>query len=423
MEYTNTIERGSEFEEKVFLIIRELLDNEDFYVSGKKSYIYRKKGYYSETRKDNIVVDVSIETFLDKAEKYSLLTIIECKNYGDKGVPVDDVEEFDSKLNQLGEHNTKGIIVTNSHFQKGSISFAISKKIGLIRINEKKEIDWINYRKGVDITSTESVYNDLSSLNPNLNFIAYINKKSFSHLPDFLIESEIISQYFNKPKYINLPFRTEKEIDEIINLNELDSFYHKDKLDTEKICQYLRQMHKVNFQFDNDLGTIGANKILGKIAFSPLEIFVSKDLNKDKYRWRFTLAHEIGHLVLHHDILMNYLDENIDNDSTIDLTHDDVVSFYNKRLEIQANIFASRLLIPQEKLILQVADYFARETIHKGYLYLDHQWCNYDLTNRLLLKLQNQFFVSKEVARVRLINEGLLRDNTDLHFITARRKK
>ena len=66
MKQISTTKKGSEFEEKVFFIIRELLDNEDFFVSGKKSYIYRKKEYYSDSRKDNIVVDISIETFCNQ---------------------------------------------------------------------------------------------------------------------------------------------------------------------------------------------------------------------------------------------------------------------------------------------------------------------------------------------------------------------
>jgi len=64
MKNTNTVERGSNFEEKVFLIIRELLDNDEFFVSGKRSFIHRKKKYYSEARKDYIIVDISIETYL-----------------------------------------------------------------------------------------------------------------------------------------------------------------------------------------------------------------------------------------------------------------------------------------------------------------------------------------------------------------------
>jgi len=292
----------------------------------------------------------------------------------------------------------------------------------LIRINERNEIDWINYRKGEEKTSVlESVFKEFTSNLTSLSFVSFLNGKSFKNLPDCLIEYRIIDRYVNKPKYINLPYRTEKEIDDIINLNNLDTYYNKDQLDIDKICKYLTDTYNVIFHFDLDLGIIGVNKILGKITFNPLEIFVCKELQKNKYRFRFTLAHEIGHLILHHDNLKKYLDENLDNETTIDIIHDDIISFYNNRLEIQANIFASRLLIPQEKLIHHVAAYFVRERIHKGYLFVDHQYCNIDLTNRLLKELQDHFFVSKEVARIRLIKEGLLRDKYDLHFLTTRK--
>jgi Zn-dependent peptidase ImmA (M78 family) len=417
MSNISSIEKGNEFEKKVLHIIQELLIHEDFYLNSKKSLIYHKKGYYSEARKSTIIVDISIETTLQNASKYSILTIIECKNYNKKGVPIDDIEEFDSKISQIGEHNTKGIIVTNSYFQKSAISFATSMNIGLIQINEKNEIDWINYRKdGKQISANNLNLVDLSSKNPKSNFTAFYNKKDFSNLPSILIELGVIDRYNNKPKYINIPFRTENAIDEIIKKTSLDSFYYNDKLDHNKICQYLIDNYKVTFDFNSNLGTIDFNKILGKIVFNPLKISVSKELEKDKYRWRFTLAHEIGHLILHYDILQKYLDENIDNDTTINIEHDEVISFYNKRLEIQANIFASRLLIPQNKFLDHIENYFVRERIYKGYLYLDWQKCNIDLTNRLLIELQDHFYVSKEVARFRLISRGLLEDTTDISF-------
>jgi Zn-dependent peptidase ImmA (M78 family) len=421
MKKISTFEKGFDFEEKVFLIIRELLDNDDFFVNGKRSYIYRGKKYYSEDRKDYIVVDISIETFLEKADKYSMLTIIECKNYKNKGIPVDDIEEFDSKLNQLGEHNTKGIIITNSFFQKSAINIAVSKKIGLGRIDDKKEVDWINYRKGeTKIPILESAVEELKLEIPKTDFISVINKKSFKSLPHLLIEVGVIDKYSNKPKYIRLPYKSEKEIEEIINAEGLYSFQSNEQLDTDKICKYLTETHGVQFTFDQDLGLLGPNKVLGKISFNPLKIQIDKNLQADKYRLRFTLAHEIGHLILHYDTLRKYLDENFDNDMTIDLSHDDVVSFYNKRLEIQANLFASRLLIPQEKLVYQVAEYLANERLHQGYLFLDNQRINIALVTRLLIKLQDYFFVSKEVARIRLINEGLLREKSNFNLLSSR---
>lgn len=66
------------------------------------------------------MLDISIETYLNDSQNYTLLTIIECKNYDEK-VPVDDVEEFDSKLRQIAEHNIKGIMISPSSFQSGRL--------------------------------------------------------------------------------------------------------------------------------------------------------------------------------------------------------------------------------------------------------------------------------------------------------------
>ena len=63
----NTVAKGDAFEEIVYTHIKQLLDADNFIVPGKRSYIYRKKGYYSESRKDNIIVDISIETILPEA--------------------------------------------------------------------------------------------------------------------------------------------------------------------------------------------------------------------------------------------------------------------------------------------------------------------------------------------------------------------
>jgi len=145
----------------------------------------------------------------------------------------------------------------------------------------------------------------------------------------------------------------------------------------------------------------------------PSKSYITKGLRLDPHRWRFTIAHEIGHLILHRAEFTKYLDEYTDNDLTISMFGQNLSPKYNKRLEIQANIFASRLLIPKYQFIKHVEDYFARENIRKGYLYLDSQRCNIELTNRLLYELQEHFNVSKEVARIRLIGLGLLKDTIE----------
>ena len=52
--------------------------------------------------------------------------------------------------------------------------------------------------------------------------------------------------------------------------------------------------------FDADLGTSeGGRKILGRFYISTRTVVIDASLEVDSPRWRFTVAHEIGHLVLH----------------------------------------------------------------------------------------------------------------------------
>ncbi|WP_196082870.1 restriction endonuclease, partial [Acinetobacter baumannii] len=70
-----------------------------------------------------------------------LVILIECKNY-EKNVPVDDIEEFSTKVSQVGKHYTKAICITKNGFQKGALNVAKNRKIGLWRIisNDNHEI-------------------------------------------------------------------------------------------------------------------------------------------------------------------------------------------------------------------------------------------------------------------------------------------
>ncbi len=414
MRKNSSVEKGDIFEKEVFDMFKKLLDNDESFLNSKYSKIYWKKQYYSDIRKDTIEVDISIETFQKETfqketSPYSLLTIIECKNYN-KGVPVNDIEEFDSKLKQIGEHNTKGIIVTSSSFQKATINFAINKGIGLIRINKDKPCEYINYRtiKRQNILSIDEY--KLIDSNTNLEdieFLALYGKKQFESIPNLLIELGIINEYFIKPSNIKVPFLTEEQINIEINKLPLHKFYIDDKLEDKDICSVLSSIYNVNFNFDNELNI--QKGVLGKITFNPLEIFVTKELKKEICRWRFTLAHEIGHLVLHLNILTEYLDEYSD-DIQSTLFSQNYPIHYNKNLEIQANMFASILLLPTIPFLKFVNKYFKQESVTRGYLYFDKQSCNIKLVTRLLSEIQLNFGVSKEAAKYRLFYFKLLKE-------------
>ena len=406
----SSTEKGNTFESQVYEAINGLLVTDNWYVPGKRSEIFQKKGYYSKDREKDIITDISIETFLEKAEKYSVLTIIECKNLNGP-VPVDDIEEFDSKLRQIGDHNLKGILISKSGFQKGTLSFARSKGIGLINIKERKDIEWVNYRKDKNVKRFDSIKIEEKLFNINTletNFFAYLNQKSFEYLPELLLELGIIDVFKNSIKYIQVPFMENSQIQQTVDSFFPSMIYENEQLNHERLCDFLCKNMQVSFIFDREF----ENRILGKTKFRPLQIHINAILSSDLYRWRFTLAHEIGHLILHKNYLERFVDENFDIDENINLNQVESIH-HNKRLEIQANLFASFLLIPQKPILRCVDDYFKRRNNNKGFLYFDHQPINQSLVLGLLGELQDHFGVSLDVAKYRLIGLGLLKDTTD----------
>ena len=407
---SSTVKKGDAFEKKAFDLLKRLVENDDFFVPGKKSKVFWKQKYYSEKRKADITVDISIETYLNNATSYSFLTIIECKNVGRK-VTVDDVEEFESKLSQIGEHNTKGIIITNNSFQESAYNLAVSQKIGLIRLASNEEYEWINYRKpkfiaGMSNSDAASAF--ISDKLEEKNLIAFMNNHPVYNLSDVLVESKVIDFYWHKESFIKLPYVSEDKVENIITRLKKYGVYDYDKLDTDKLCKVLSKSYKMEFDFNSYL----PNSIHGKIEFDPLKISVTSELKSEIHRWRFTLAHEIGHLILHSPLLRYSMNEKIDTDSSLSLDNN-VTDATSRQLEFQANLFARHLLMPDEVLIKVVSRYFKQEDIHRGFLFLDNQPTNRSLVFTLLSNMSKHFEVSIEAAKVRLKALGLLKDATD----------
>ncbi len=412
MNDTNTTKKGNLFEKKVFDIIQRMLENEEFFLPGKRSEIFLKKPYYSEQKKGFVIVDISIETFLPNSDKYSILTIIECKDYNSR-VPINDIREFSSILTELGAHKTVGFVISNSPYQKGAYNIAVSSGIGLGIINGKNELDWISHRvdRKYQQYNTDTINTFLSTNNSQNNFFAYYEKECFESLPELLIKIGVIDSYIVKQEFINIPYKTEEEITEIANQFSLN-IYHDDKLNVQDLCKILIDNYKVGFNFNSSLEIFNHNQILGKISFNPLVIFITKELEKEDNRWRFTFAHEVGHLLLHSKILSEYLNENIDSENTIFYNHE-LSHRINKRMEFQANLFASYLLLPEFPLRRLVNKYFEDIRNYKGRLYLDSQPVNQQQVFRLLGEIKYKFGVSKEAAKNRLISLSLLEDSTD----------
>lgn len=410
----NTTEKGNKFEDQVKSIMNDLLNDPTFYLNNKSSKVLSKKQYYSESRKGNIIVDISIESYFGESQDYSMLTIVECKNLSHP-VPVDDVEELDSKLNQIGAHNTKGMIFSKSGFQKSALNLAKSKGIALVRVNNSKDIDWVNHRKDRK-TEVKNIEEILSSNQTRQAFLATNGHKLFESLPDLFIELGIIDLFKNQSKYIPIPYLKDDEISERIKKIIPDGIYENDVLNENTICDFISDTYKAKFSFDEKLD----DGILGKINLKTLVINVNPLLKKEINRWRFTLAHEIGHLILHKELLGKYILENVDRKEHLSLSLKTLD--FNKRMEIQANIFAATLLLPYKSLKYDIAKYFNDNNINKGFLYLDEQARNRNTVYTFLGILQSKYKISNEVAKIRLKQLHLLKDETDISIKSIMRE-
>lgn len=112
----NSTALGDRLEEQVFEFFKGEVEKGTFLFVPQCCQVFRKKGYYSAKRQSNIIFDVSIEARLPGADEYSFLVLIECKNYS-HSVPVDDLEEFNSKVEQVS--GGKGILVSTAELQRG----------------------------------------------------------------------------------------------------------------------------------------------------------------------------------------------------------------------------------------------------------------------------------------------------------------
>ena len=197
MDRKKTKNTGAAFEEEVFKLISEIVNKNEFMVSNPNVRILKKPRYYSKDRDAEIEFDVSVEKYLGNPDENenmrpSIIVIIECKDYS-SNIPVDDVEEFHAKLQQVGADNTKGMMITQKGcFQRSALNYAESKGIALARILPDDQVEFVlsfgitNY----EMLEIERIGNELRALTEK-DYISY-DKGFFSLTGDYSLEKLII---------------------------------------------------------------------------------------------------------------------------------------------------------------------------------------------------------------------------------------
>lgn len=133
----------------------------------------------------------------------------------------------------------------------------------------------------------------------------------------------------------------------------------------------------------------------GFITSNLKTIYIEEKLiSADKpFRYYFTLAHEIGHLILHKYIYKQAPFNNIEEYREF---RKNFTANQQRRIEMQANIFAGLVLIPQEHIVKDYNE--ALNSISGIKIKFDRD----KLNSAIAGNLHTKYCVSKEAMKIRL---------------------
>lgn len=391
----NTTAKGSEFEKKVYQYFSSLLQNDELnFASSKYSKIYLHKTYPTYISGRTIDCDITIETFNPNINKdWSSLVVIECKNYN-RNVEVGDLDEFETKLKKISDSGVKGVMVTTKGFSRNIIETARKNHIALIVLSETKA-EWIVGRD-TNINPEQLMPTLLGEKANGINPLVY-DDGLFLNLYDFLKGIDVL---IDETQFLEIPYYKPEEIQKIAS-----DLYLECNVISNDIAGEILSKKFIDYRitFENL-----PENVLGLLSIKNKVITLSESIRTNINRLHFTIAHEIGHLVLHIPLIENKITEICEYNEQSQLK---IESKTLKRMEWQANQFASFLLLPQRQFMVAFNKLLNEVNIRKGRLYLDHQPCNKRDVHYVLGELSRKFQVSKEVVKIRLKEAGLFEES------------
>lgn len=390
----NTVKLGNDFEDKSYNIIEQAIRNNDLGLIPKYCKVFRKKGYYSHRRKKNIIFDLSIEVTPPNAEKPTLLYLVECKNYS-HSVPVDDVSTFAEYMNQIEDYAKKGVFIINNKLQSGAMETL--KSYGMMLI----EVDDTNYN--IVLHKTDKLKNQE-------NKDSELDDKIRKTVEDALIPKKVKG----------LKKLSAKQIQNIANdfLDEFDTQILENALhlDLRNLTVFLKKKYELAVEYVHLQDNQG-RKLLGYFDSENNKILIDYSVIGTE-RFAFTLAHEIGHFVLHRDLKMNQ----IVYDNFKDSQHNIFTQQYEIKndknwIEWQANCFAASILMPHISVVARLIQIQNKIGVNRnlGTIYIDHQIDNKKDFHTYIDGLSDFFETSKQSIEYRLKSLEILKYPKDIN--------
>jgi Zn-dependent peptidase ImmA (M78 family) len=422
----NTTLKGDAFEDVIYHLLEREIGEDRFWARKECCKLFRKKGYYSKDRKTDIIFDISIEVTLPGEDEYSLLILVECKDYSTR-VPVNDVEEFWAKITQVTGANAKGVLASRGAFQDGALRFAESKGFAILRQACNGELKWVLKRSAS--WSGSHIRGDAREIRQALTADVVVGayhdwsffvKGSYTYSAAAMFDrlclqgnqpprAELLASVRNSQRQIHraVPFVEQEHIESVANACLEKIGYFDGPVDLFEICRWQRDECGLSVKYEPSRP---GNPVLGTMSGAPIEICLYSN-SPESGRSRFTLAHELGHLLMRHNLYMSSertYESDLQSDSYAVIEFGDL-----RRMEWQANAFASCLLLPIDSFVRRFyAIAQARDLYDRGFgmLYVDHQPVNMSNFLAVTSYLSEAFNVSREATIIRLKQLGYLND-------------
>ena len=315
-----------------------------------------------------------------------------------------------------GKAKFKLFIVSTSGLLPEIRKLAIENGIGYIRLNTNEKMSSNNYVLPRSVEDYAKQRHNLDVLlglktmtTPLLIMDGYSLKTS---LADFLSDNEVAVK---RQRLLNIPYLSETEIEQ----RTIDLIYEEieTKYQMMKTYQSLAYPSIDPFTIAKSNGLsyetnmIDEDSQLGCFNVKTKHVILNSKGLDNYQRYRFTMAHELGHYILHSKLFRKHGVESVgESDNTLSISKSDL-----SKLEIQANKFASFLLMPTKLVKYMFAYYYLKNVIqvygnnNRPLYYNPRQPETFQSYNNIVGNLAQIFEVSLQAMTVRLKSLRLLK--------------
>ena len=345
-----------------------------------------------------------------------------------------DVQKFIKQMADVSGANNKGYVASTHSFQAGARAEAVSAGVGLMRYFDNKGFKWELRRSPSSlVTPSGSVgatylayrgITDESFKSDTFDCFCFVGGECTVSLEYFLSALANRSTAAESPARHGLdagrwysvrpsvPFIPLSAIEATAQRARTQVGYTTGAVSLDDVCAWQRRISGLRvIHRHTPLMVRGQAHVLGKISFSPPRITVTRYAAGEISRQRFTLAHELGHLLLGHSRYMtgeHCTEADLDAEVRPDFGIEDI-----NRMEWQAHHFASCLLLPKAQVTIDLHRLVRELGLHDhgyGTLYVDrcpwNQESYYAVTNRLMMA----YGVSRQAITIRLKELKLMVD-------------